>query len=152
MIQALNQLKAIFEAFVERNLSGNEQLIMLHLFNLFNLAHWTEIIRVTDKSLLALLNQHDSTGKPLSLETLRRAKQRLKQMGLIDFSSGGGNRITEYKLVKLYKDPVETPDISPRSPPVVLLADNKVTINNSTEDVKTLDIKEKKRRTRTRCC
>lgn len=98
-MNALKQLKAIFVAIANRNLSGNEQLIMLHLFNLFNCAHWTEIIRVTDKTLLALLNQHDSTGKPLSPETLRRAKQRLKQFGLIDFTL----TIALLKTVKLLK-------------------------------------------------
>ena len=111
-IKPLNQFNAIFSESAKRNLSGNEQLILLHVNNQFNKAHWTETIQLTDKELMALLKQYDSNGKPLSQETLRRAKQRLKQFGLIDFNSGVGKKSTEYKLVKLYRAPVDTPDTS----------------------------------------
>ena len=115
MIKPLNQLNAIFDEILKRRLSGSEQLILLHLYNAFNRSHWTESIQLSDESLLALLNQYDSNGKPASIETIRRAKQKLKNKRLIDFEPGKGNQITTYRLVKFYPD--DTPDYTPADTP-----------------------------------
>ena len=140
MIKALNQFLATLNNPLGQKLSGNEQLVLLHINNAMNTAYWAETLRLSDNSLLAMLNQYDSTGKPLSLETLRRIKQKLKGKGLIDFKSGKGSQISEYRLVKLYAEnepcrhPNNTPADTPKQSPGDLLNNN--SNNNSTEDVK----------------
>lgn len=122
MFKPLNQLNAIFDSILDMNLSGNEQLVLFHLFDAFNRAHWTESLKLSDEMLKWRLNQYDSNGKPITTETIRRAKQKLKGKGLIDFVSGNGGRVTEYKLVKLYKDsPSELPKNTPVNTPEVSL-------------------------------
>ena len=120
MFKPLNQLNAIFDSILDLNLSGNEQLVLLHLYDVFNRSHWTESLKLSDENLRLRLNQYDSTGKPITIETVRRAKQKLKSKGLIDFTSGKGSQISEYRLVKLCK---ETPCQHPDKPPDNL-ADN----------------------------
>ena len=112
----LNQLNRFFEVAAERMLSGSDQLVYLHLFNIFNRAHWTETIRVTDRQLLESIKLYDSNGKPAAISVIRNAKARLKLKGLIDFKSGKGSDGTEYTLVKLY--PVDTPVHTPIDTPV----------------------------------
>ena len=144
MFKPLNQLNAIFDEIISQRLSGNEQLVLLHLFNAQNRAHWTESIRLSDESLRALINQYDSNGKPISLETVRRIKQKLKNKGLIDFNSGKGSKITEYRLIKLYSgtaraDPDDTPDDTPDNTPDDTPDDTKkISYIRACEDVKTL--------------
>lgn len=111
MIQPLSQINAIFDEILDWNLSGSEQLVLLHLFNAFNHAHWTETIQLSDEMLQSAINQYDSNGKPASLDTVRRAKQKLKKKGLINFTSGRGSDFTKYHLVKLY--PADTPADTP---------------------------------------
>ena len=116
-MNALKQFLAALNNPFGMKLSGNELLVLLRINNEMNTAHWAETLPLADSSLLAMLNQYDNTGKPMSLETLRRIKQKLKGKGLIDFSSGKGSQISEYRLVKLYDDnepcrhPEDTPDI-----------------------------------------
>ena len=147
MIKALNQFLATLNNPLGQKLSGNEQLVLLHINNAMNTAYWAETLRLSDNSLLAMLNQYDSTGKPLSIETLRRVKQRLKGKGLIDFTSGKGSQISEYRLVKLYAEepcphPENTPADTPKQSPDELLNNNN---NNSlSEDVKMLRQRVKK--------
>lgn len=142
MFKGMSQFKALFDEFVSGRLTGNEQLITLHINIAMNNAHWAKTIRLSDNSLLALLNQYDSTGKPLTLESVRRIKQKLKNKGLIDFTSGKGNQVSEYRLVKLYADapcPHDTndpADTAKQSPGDLLYSNN---YNNSiTEDIKTI--------------
>lgn len=140
-IKPLNQINAIFDVIQKMNLSGNEQLVLLHLYNAFNRAHWTETIRLSDDNLRLLVNQYDSNGKPASIETIRRTKQKLKTKKLIDFTSGKGNQVSEYRLVKLYDDvpcehPANTPSNTPDNTPVELLSN--IILSNSPEDVKTV--------------
>lgn len=145
MVKALNQFLAALNNPLGQKLSGNEQLVLLHINNAMNTAYWAETLRLSDNSLLAMLNQYDSTGKPLSLESLRRIKQKLKGKGLIDFTSGKGSQISEYRLVKLYAEnepcrhPDNTPADTPKQSPGDLLNNlNNNYNNNSTEDNKTL--------------
>jgi len=120
VFKPLNQLNAIFDSILDLNLSGNEQLVLLHLYDVFNRSHWTESLKLSDENLRLRLNQYDSTGKPITIETVRRAKQKLKSKGLIDFTSGKGSQISEYRLVKLYKEtPCQHPNKTPDN-----LADN----------------------------
>ena len=140
-MKAMNLINAIFDKIIELNLSGSEQLVLLHLYNLFNRAHWTESIQVTDKSLLALLNQRDHTGQNISCETLRRAKQRLKQLGLIGFDSGGGKNATTYQIAPFAR--LDTPVDGVEGAGEGLLAENSISSNNLLEDVKTLRRKKR---------
>lgn len=148
MFKGMSQFKALFDEFVSGRLTGNEQLVTLHVNIAMNNAHWAKTIRLSDNSLLALLNQYDSTGKPLTLESVRRIKQKLKNKGLIDFTSGKGNQVSEYRLVKLYADepcPHDTDDpadTAKQSPADLLYSNN--TNNSTTEDIKTEDIKQQK--------
>ena len=111
----LSQLNKFFELASEKTLSGSDQLIYLHLFNKFNRAHWTETILVNDAELKKLINWYESNGKPASDDTIRRAKQRLKKKGFIEFVTGKGADTTEYKLIKLY--PADTPATTPAYTP-----------------------------------
>ena len=143
-MNALKQFLAALNNPFGMKLSGNEKLVLLHLNNAMNTAHWAETLPLADSSLLALLNQYDSTGKPMSLESLRRIKQKLKGKGLIDFSSGKGSQISEYRLVKLYteNEPCPHPEDTPDNTPEELLAEKYYFKTNSSENVKTKNIKK----------
>ena len=149
-VNALKQFLAALNNPFGMKLSGNELLVLLRINNEMNTAHWTETLPLADSSLLALLNQYDSTGKPMSLESLRRIKQKLKGKGLIDFSSGKGSQISEYRLVKLYNEsepcrhPDNTPDDTPADTPDELLAEEYYSKTNLSENVKMENIKNKK--------
>lgn len=132
MFKPLNQLNAIFDSILDLNLSGNEQLVLFHLFDAFNRAHWTESLKLSDETLRLRLNQYDSTGKPITIETVRRAKQKLKSKGLIDFTSGKGSRVSEYKLTKLYDDCDNLPCGHPASSPVDTPASSPVDTSDDT--------------------
>ena len=136
----LNQLNSFFELASEKTLSGSDQLVYLHLYNKFNRAHWTETILVDDAELLKLINWYESNGKPASVATVRKAKQRLKKKGFIDFTSGSGSNVTEYRLIKLYPvdTPVDTPIDTPIDTPVdTLRRSNNTCAKEDVEDVKT---------------
>lgn len=122
MDKPLVQLNRFFDLASERKLSGSDQLLYLHLFNAFNRNHWTETLRLSDKELMERLRLHDCTGKPASVETIRRAKQRLNSKGFIEFKAGKGSEPTEYKLIQLY--PAGTPADAPDSTPVDTPADS----------------------------
>ena len=152
-MNALKQFLAALNNPFGMKLSGNELLVLLRINNEMNTAHWTETLPLADSSLLALLNQYDSTGKPMSLESLRRIKQKLKGKGLIDFTGGKGSQISEYRLVKLYTDepcphPDNTPADTPDNTPDKLLNNN--SNNNSPENVKIEKLKEKEKNAHTR--
>lgn len=114
MLKPLSQLNYFFRLAAERKLSGSDQLMYLHIFNKFNQAHWTETLRITDAELKDLMRLYDSTGKPATIETIRRSRQRLKAKGFIEFTSGNG-QAPLYKLPCLYPDntPTDTPDYTP---------------------------------------
>ncbi len=104
MFKPLSQLNYFFRLALERELSGSDQLLYLHILWKFNEAHWTETLRIRDAELKDLMNLRDTDGKPASIEVVRRGKQRLKAKGFIDFKSGKGNLPTEYRLIKFYPD------------------------------------------------
>lgn len=114
MLKPLSQLNYFFRLAAERKLSGSDQLMYLHIFNKFNQAHWTETLRITDAELKDLMRLYDSTGKPATIETIRRSRQRLKAKGFIEFTSGNG-QAPLYNLPCLYPD--NTPDYTPADTP-----------------------------------
>lgn len=145
MDKPLNQLNAFFKFAEERMLVGSDQLLYLHLFNLFNKSHWQETIRITDNELMSAMRLYDSTGKPANVNTIRSAKSRLKLKGFIDFEPGKGNIPTEYKLIQLCP-PCDTPNPSPCDTPKDTPCDSfrftSYTLS-SKEDVKTKDTRER---------
>lgn len=134
----LNQLNSFFELSSEKTLSGSDQLVYLHLFNKFNRAHWTETILVDDAELQKLINWYESNGKPASVETVRKAKQRLKKKGFIDFKSGKGVTATEYRLIQLYPNdtPADTPYHTPNDTPYHSSASSNLHVREDVEDSK----------------
>ena len=114
MLKPLTQLNYFFRLATERKLSGSDQLMYLHIFNKFNQAHWTETLRIKDAELKEVMRLYDTNGKPASIETIRRGRQRLKAKGFIEFKSGDGQE-PEYKLPCLHPDdtPADTPDNTP---------------------------------------
>lgn len=125
MLKPLSQLNQFFKLAPEKTLSGSDQLVWLHLFNLFNRQHWPETILVRDAELLELINWHESNGKPASIDTIRKAKARLKKKGFIDFKATAAG--TEYRMPRLYPitppadppaDPLPTPLLPPRRVPI----------------------------------
>ena len=144
MKQVLTQINKAFELFAERKLAGSDQLIYLHLLNAFNRAHFPETLRITDKALLELIRLYDTNGKPASIETVRRSKQRLKAKGFIDFTPGKGSGISEYTLPCLYPTDTRADTLEQKA------ADsNTVRAEDVKEkDVKTLSKKEMEKRAR----
>lgn len=112
----MRQLRSFFELALERKLAGSDQLLYLHIFNKFNSARFPERLRVKDAELKGLMRLHEASGGELCRETVRRAKQRLKSKGFLDFTSGGGKALTEYRLIKLYSE--DAPGASPVASPV----------------------------------
>lgn len=130
MFKPLTQLNYFFRLATERELSGSDQLMYLHIFNKFNAAHWTETLRIKDAELKELMRLYDTSGKPASIEVVRRGRQRLKAKGFLKYASGDG-QAPEYKLPCLY--PADTPDNTP--------ADTLAVPNMRARiDVKTLDV------------
>ncbi len=137
MDNPLTQLKLFFELADDKMLSGSDQLLYLHLFNLFNRRHWPETVRIADEDMKVKMRLHDSTGKPASKETIRNAKARLKLKGFIDFKSGKGSKKTEYRLLRLY--PADTPIENPATSPITTVADmGACSVYPAHEDAKTL--------------
>lgn len=113
MVNPLTYLNSLFDAFAEKTLSGHDQLICLHIFNKFNRARWPETVRISDRELQELCRLYDSTGKPVTVKTIRNAKSRLKLKGLIDFKAGSGDNPTEYHLINPFHPPKDTPFHTP---------------------------------------
>lgn len=97
----LTQIKNFFEKVEELNICGSDQLVYLHLFKHFNLNHFPETLKVRDAEIKDAVRLYDSDGKPASMDTIRRAKQRLKSKGLIDFATEVRG-ISTYRLMPLY--------------------------------------------------
>ena len=134
MFKPLSQLNRFFQLATERKLSGSDQLMYLHIFNKFNQAHWTETLRIKDAELKDLMRLYDSNGKPASIDTIRRSRQRLKAKGFIDFTSGNGYE-PEYRLPCLY--PADSPADSPTNTPADSLASSYIRTREDAKDVKT---------------
>lgn len=141
MSNPLTYLNSLFDAFADKTLSGHDQLVMLHIFNQFNRSHWTRTVRISDSELLKLCRLYDSTGKPITLDTLRTVKSRLKLKGFIDFKSGKGNAPTEYRLANPPDSPAESPRDTPQETPT---HSAQISYSRTREDVKTLDVKTEK--------
>lgn len=136
MFSPLSQLNYFFRLATERKLSGSDQLMYLHIFNKFNQAHWTETLRIKDAELKGLLRLYDSNGKPASIDTIRRGRQRLKAKGFIDFKSGDGYE-PEYRLPCLY--PADSPADTPANSPADSSPSSLIRTREDVKDVKTLD-------------
>lgn len=134
-LQPLSQLNWFFKLAPERTLCGLDQLVYMHLFNMFNQSQWAETIRVEDAKLLELMCWYDKTGSPTTIDSIRNAKARLKKKGFIDFETGG--RATEYRLIKLYPSypPSDTPSDTP--------SDSKTSSNIRVRE----DVKDEKKKT-----
>ena len=98
----LKQLNAFFKLADERNLSGRDQLLYLHLLNEFNKAHWAESLTLSNRTLLSAMKLYNEKGKPLDSKALKAMKSRLKLKGFIEFKAGTGKTATEYSLPVLY--------------------------------------------------
>ena len=136
MFKPMTQLNYFFRLATERKLSGSDQLMYLHIFNKFNQAHWPETLRLNDAELKDLMRLYDSNGKPASIDTLRRSRQRLKAKGFIDFTSGNGYE-PEYRLPCLY--PADSPADSPTNTPTDSLTSSYIRTREDALDVKTLN-------------
>lgn len=141
MFNPLTQLNKFFDTATEQTLNGSDQLVYLHLFNKFNRARWPETILVRDAELHELCRLH-SGNKESCLNTIRNAKARLKQRGLIDFTSGKGATCTEYRLTDLtIGTPVGTPVVIPFGTPLVTPVGTPDEIPNTRVRGDTLDVK-----------
>lgn len=114
----IHQLNA-FEDWLERNhLTGTEQLLWYKLMALNNKFGWSEWFFVTNITLQAKLGNVDE-------KTLIKYKNKLKQVGLIDFITGKKGSPSKYKIIQLYTGEyagnipvkeVNTGNIPPHSP------------------------------------
>ena len=134
MFNPLSQLNYFFRLATERKLSGSDQLMYLHIFNKFNQAHWTETLRIKDAELKDLMRLYDTTGKPASIDVIRRGRQRLKAKGFLDFKSGDGYE-PEYRLPCLH--PADSPADSPANTPADSQACSDIRTREDVLDVKT---------------
>ena len=135
MFNPLTYLNELFDTFAARTLSGHDQLICLHIFNKFNRARWPETVRIADRELQELCRLYDSNGKPATIDTIRKAKSRLKLKGIIEFTSGNGSSFTEYKLPCL--PPNDTPADTPNDTPADTLGRSNQHVREDVLDVKT---------------
>lgn len=120
MFNPLSQLNQFFRLATERKLSGSDQLMYLHLFNKFNQAHWPETLRIKDAELKDLMRLYDSSGKPMSIEMIRRGRQRLKAKGFIEvLNQGEDGHEPNYRMPRLYpiNPPADPLDDPPDNPP-----------------------------------
>lgn len=131
-----SQLSRFFQLAAERKLCGNDQLVYLHILNQFHRAHWAETLRIKDAELLESCRIHDSSGKPASIETIRRCKQRLKAKGFINFSSGNG-KPTLYQFI--WFAPADTPANIPADSPAQTPVDTPVDTPADTSDASPAD-------------
>ena len=129
MDKPLTQLKYFFKLADERELSGSDQLLWFHLFNRFNKQNWKGTLKIKDAELRDLMKLYDSNGKPVSVATIRRARQRLKTKGFIEFSSGGGYATT-YELLNLAPDEEEDKPVEPKAKILPLSVSNDLTVNS----------------------
>ena len=54
---------------------------------------------MSDAELLKRIRWYDSTGSPTKIETVRKAKARLKLKGFLDYKSGKGQKVTQYRVI-----------------------------------------------------
>ena len=94
-MEFFKQLKA-FEDFTECNyMTSIEKLLWYELMNINNRFNWSEWFYSS--------NQHVMAKASIGNEnTLIRARNKLKQLNLIDFISGKKGQPTNYKIIKLY--------------------------------------------------
>ena len=106
MINLVKQLNAFYNLAIERKLVGSDQLVYIHVLNIFSESDFPETISIKDSEILQLCRLYDTNGKPATMETIRRCKQRLKSKKFIDFKPGSGYNPTEYKLIKFYTEEI----------------------------------------------
>jgi hypothetical protein len=76
----------------QKNFSGNETRLYFFLIHLANRSFWQEWIEYADKRMVANIG--------ISLQVLKSSREKLKEVGLIDFVAGGGYRVkTKYQIL-----------------------------------------------------
>ena len=91
MIQYMSMLKAYTDLSVG-TLSKNEQLLWFRLFLINNKVGWAESFGADNRRLMLECGFANA-------QTLDKARQRLKDLGFIDFRKGKGHQPTKYKLL-----------------------------------------------------
>jgi len=76
----------------QKSFNGNETRLYFFLIHLANRSFWSEWIEYADKKMIANLG--------ISLQVLKSARERLKEVELLDFVAGGGFRVkTKYQIL-----------------------------------------------------
>lgn len=89
----LNEILA-FHTFAQiKSLSAGQIALWYALMYINNKCHWQEWFTVASKTL--------ESGCGLTREGIKRARNALKQLGLIDFKSSTGGKATAYKMIFL---------------------------------------------------
>lgn len=102
----IKQLNALYDWLQSNRLSSSAQLLYHTLLMINNRCGWTEWFERTNQSLCGLIG--------IDEKTLIRARNELKQKGLIDFKSGSKKgEITRYKIIDLTSAGEKTVEISP---------------------------------------
>lgn len=91
-IELINRLWQSHEA---EQLSTTEIALYFYLVKIFNSCHWADSIKRLNVKINADLN--------ITYPTMCKARNRLKQVGLIDFKTQNGNSNTTYTLKKFLK-------------------------------------------------
>lgn len=140
----ISQLNA-FENWTEVNyLTSTEELLWYKLLSLNNRFGWSEWFFVSNQHLMF-------KARVASEHTLIKARNKLKQVGLIDFIQGKKGQATKYKITKLYLEE-NADNIFPAKNAVNSAGNNavKVAVNNAVNSAdnkdidKDLDINNKK--------
>lgn len=98
-IELINRLWQSHEA---EQLSTTEIALYFYLVKIFNYCHWADSIKRLNVKINADLN--------ITYPTMCKARNRLKQVGLIDFKTQNGNSNTTYTLKKFLKVTNEVSD------------------------------------------
>lgn len=98
-IELINRLWQSHEA---EQLSTTEIALYFYLVKIFNSCHWADSIKRLNVKINADLN--------ITYPTMCKARNRLKQVGLIDFKTQNGNSNTTYTLKKFLKVTNEVSD------------------------------------------
>ena len=102
----IKQLNALYDWLQSNHLSASAQLLYHTLLMINNSCGWTEWFQRTNQSICGLIG--------IDEKTLIRARNELKQKGLIDFKSGSKKgEITRYKIIDLTSAGEKTVKIPP---------------------------------------
>lgn len=102
----INEIKAFQELVQDKSLSAGQIALWYALAYVNNKCYWTEWFTVASRSL------ESNTG--LSRQGVFKARNILKQMGIIDFRTNG-NHAASYKLFQLSKEYIYSQDCTSES-------------------------------------